>query len=80
MTFPLGAHPVAGGTSFAVRARDALTVELCLFDGTREERVEMQRDGDIFAVTVTGVGAGQRYNFRSHGEWNPGQGLFFDPA
>jgi glycogen operon protein len=80
MTFPLGAHPVAGGTSFAVRARDAQTVELCLFDGTREERVEMQRDGDIFVVTVAGIGAGQRYNFRSHGEWNPGQGLFFDPA
>lgn len=80
MTFPLGAHPVAGGTSFAVRARDVLAVELCLFDGIREERVEMQRDGDIFTAIVTGVGAGQRYNFRSHGEWNPGQGRFFDPT
>lgn len=80
MTVPLGAHPVAGGVCFAVRARDAMAVELCLFDGLREERVEMQRDGGIFAAAVAGVGAGQRYGFRAHGDWNPGQGLFFDAS
>ena len=76
----LGAHPFAGGVRFAVRARDAQGLELCLFDGLREERVPMQRDGDVFVANVSGIGAGQRYNYRAHGDWNPQAGLFFDPA
>jgi glycogen operon protein len=80
MTPLLGAHPVAGGVRFAVRARDAKDLELCLFTGSREERVEMRRDGDIFVTAVTGIGAGQRYGFRAHGDWNPKAGLFFDTA
>jgi glycogen operon protein len=78
MTFPLGAHPVPGGIRFAVRARDAKSVQLCLFQDNREERMEMQRDGEIFAATVAGIGPGQRYNFRAHGDWKPQAGLFFD--
>lgn len=80
MTLALGAQLITGGVRFAVRARDAQAVELCLFDGLEEERVRMQRDGEIFAVTVTGIGTGQRYNFRAHGDFNPAQGLFFDAA
>jgi len=80
MTMSLGAHLIAGGVHFAVRARDAAAVELCLFHGLQEERVKMERDGDIFAASVAGIGAGQRYNFRAQGDWNPGQGLFFDAA
>jgi glycogen operon protein len=80
MTLPLGAHPVAGGVRFAVRARDAQGLELCLFTGSREERLQMRRDGDIFVATVAGIGAGQRYGFRAHGDWNPKAGHFFDAA
>lgn len=80
MTLPLGAHPVAGGVRFAVRARDAWAMELCLFHGTSEDRMEMRRDGGIFAATVAGIEPGQRYNFRAHGDWNPQAGLFFDNA
>jgi glycogen debranching enzyme len=80
MTLLLGAHPVAGGVRFAVRARDATDLDLCLFTGSREERLQMRRDGDIFVTTVPGIGAGQRYGFRAHGDWNPGQGHFFDAA
>jgi glycogen operon protein len=80
MSVALGALPVEGGVQFAVRARDALVVELCLFDGLTEKRIEMQRDGEIFIATVAGIMIGQRYGFRAHGEYNPGQGLFFDPA
>jgi glycogen debranching enzyme len=80
MNVPLGALPVAGGVQFAVRARDALAVELCLFEGFAEKRIEMQRDGEIFVATVAGIMIGQRYGFRAHGEYNPGQRLFFDPA
>jgi glycogen operon protein len=80
MTPRLGAEPVPGGVHFAVRARDAAAVELCLFHDTEETRLDMQREGDIFSLTVPGTGIGQRYNFRAHGDWNPEQGLFFDPA
>ena len=80
MSLPLGAHLVAGGVRFAVRARDAQGLELCLFRGSSEERLEMRRDGEIFAATVAGIGPGQRYNFRAHGDWDPQAGLFFDAA
>jgi glycogen operon protein len=80
MSLPLGAHLVAGGVRFAVRARDAQGLELCLFLGSSEERLEMRRDGEIFTATVAGTGPGQRYNFRAHGDWDPQAGLFFDAA
>lgn len=80
MTSLLGAQPVPGGVRFAVRARDAAAVELCLFQGTEETRLDMQREGDTFSVLVPGTKIGQRYNFRGHGQWNPEQGLFFDPT
>ena len=80
MTFPLGAQPVAGGVHFAVRARDAEAVELCLFGDLGEERMAMKRQGDIFVATVPGAGPGLRYNFRADGAWDPARSLFFDPA
>ena len=79
MSFALGAHPVANGTQFAVRARDAEWVTLCLFDDDKERRIAMRREGDVF-VAVAPVGPGQRYGFRAGGSWAPDQGLFFDPA
>lgn len=75
-----GASPVDGGTRFAVRARDAAAVWLCLFDQDAERRVAMARDGDWFAVDVPGVGPGQRYGYRAEGEWAPAAGRWFDPA
>jgi glycogen operon protein len=71
---------VTGGVRFAVRARDAAGVQLCLFQGAGEKRIEMQRYGDAFAVTVPDITTGQRYGFRARGDWNPAKGLFFDPA
>jgi glycogen operon protein len=79
MTFALGAHPVPKGTQFAVRARDAEWVALCLFDGDTERRVAMRQEGDVF-VAIADVGPGQRYGFRAGGPWAPDRGLFFDPA
>ena len=40
MSPSLGAHLVAGGTQFAVRARDAMRVDLCLFDGREDARAD----------------------------------------
>lgn len=75
-----GACPFDGGTRFAVRARDAATVWLCLFDGDDERRVAMTRDGDWFVVEVAGIGPGQLYGYRAGGEWAPDRGRWFDPA
>ncbi len=70
-----GASAIDGGTRFAVRARDASAVWLCLFDGDAERRFAMQRVGDWFAVDMAGVGPGQRYGYRADGT-----GRWFDPA
>ncbi|MGK6324897.1 glycogen debranching protein [Sphingomonas sp. DT-51] len=58
----------AGGVTFAVRAPAAAALWLCLFDGEREQRVAMVRDGEGWRVHVAGVGQGARYGFRAEGE------------
>jgi glycogen operon protein len=75
-----GACAIPGGTRFAVRAREAAGVWLCLFDGDAERRVAMARDGDWFVAEVAGVGPGQCYGYRAEGEWAPDRGRWFDPA
>ena len=75
-----GASAIPGGTRFAVRARDAAAVWLCLFDSDVERRVTMTRDGDWFVADVAGIGPGQRYGYRAEGEWAPDAGRWFDPA
>jgi len=73
----LGAHPVPGGTRFAVRST-AEQVELCLFDGADERRIAMTRDGDVWSTTVPGTG--QLYGYRAHGSHDPTNNHWFDPA
>ena len=80
MSWRLGAFPVENGVQFAVQARDAEKVELCLFEQDHETCLPMERQGDIHTVTVPGIGSRQRYGFRAHGDWAPAQGRFFDPA
>ena len=76
----LGAHPIDGGTFFAVRAPDARTVTLCLFDGdvanAGERRVAMTRAGDQWQADVPGVGPGQRYGYRTDTDFSK---LLVDP-
>jgi glycogen operon protein len=80
MTDRLGAHLVPGGIMFAVRARDAEFVELCLFKEGQETRVSLQRDGDLFRTFLANAGPGLRYGYRASGPWSPEQGCFFDPS
>ncbi|QUS35239.1 glycogen debranching protein GlgX [Falsirhodobacter algicola] len=74
----LGAVLLKDGTRFAVHSADAEAVELCLFDP--ERRIPMLREGDVWTVTVEGVGEGAQYGFRAHGPFDPAQGLWFDGA
>ncbi|MGP7959982.1 glycogen debranching protein GlgX [Sanguibacter sp. A247] len=88
LTPPLGAHVVDGGTSFAVVASHAESVDLCLLDpapssatGWTERRLAMTRGTrGVWHLTVPHVGAGQRYGFRAHGRWDPSAGLRYNPA
>jgi isoamylase len=74
-----GVTLVEGGVHFCVYAGRATAMDLCLFAGgaSGEEvaRVRMERDGDLWHATVGGVGPGQHYGYRAHGDWSPGEGL-----
>lgn len=85
---PLGVRLAGDGIDVAVLASHADAVDLCLLDpdpsspdGWAERRVRL--GGPTFGVWhahVPGVGAGQRYGFRAHGQWDPRAGLRYNPA
>ncbi len=81
----LGATLTERGTSFAVAARHADRVELCLFDaddveGATERRVILtDRIHGVWFTEVEGVGPGQRYGYRVSGPWRPDRGLRHNP-
>ncbi|MBB5223454.1 glycogen operon protein [Amaricoccus macauensis] len=54
---------------------------LCLFDGARERRLELDRGAfGQFSTTVQDAGPGTRYGFRADGPFDPERGHRFDPA
>jgi isoamylase len=79
--FPLGAHPEAGGTRFAVYSSAAAAVELCLIsEHGVERRVELtERTFGIWHGLVPGVTPGQRYGYRVHGHYDPARGVRSNP-
>lgn len=77
---PLGAQVAGGVTRFAVRAPLAERVDLCLFDGEAEIRHAMARQGDVWAVELSGDLTGARYGYRAHGRYVPADNHWFDPA
>jgi len=82
--YPLGATLDDRGTTFAVWSGSASGIELCLYDGTGDRelrRLPMQRNEDgVHSLTVVDAPAGTRYGFRAWGQYDPSQGLWFDPA
>jgi isoamylase len=80
--FPLGATWDGEGTNFSLWSERAEGVELCLFeeDG-RERRIEVtDQTAYQWHAYVPGVGPGQRYGYRVHGPYEPGEGLRFNPS
>ncbi len=78
----LGARVRDDGTTFALWAPRATRVELALVD---EQRRQTNHDlvgvGDgVWELHVPGIGAGQRYGYRVHGNWSPETGERFNPA
>jgi len=85
VSYPLGATYDGVGTNFALYSEAADKVELCLFEGPAglgsEERIALTEvDGYIWHGYLHGVGPGQRYGFRVHGDYDPAAGLRCNPA
>ncbi|MET0587158.1 MAG: glycogen debranching protein GlgX [Novosphingobium sp.] len=80
MSIPLGASIDQGATRFRVRSPKATALWLCLFDEEGERRFPMRRDGDSWVTEFEFNLSGVRYGYRAEGEWDPGRGLWFDPA
>ena len=86
--WPMGVTPGVckglTGLNVAVYARNATTVELCLFedDGNRETaRIPLPSCTDgVWHGFLPGPGVGQRYGLRAHGPWQPQAGHRFNPA
>jgi isoamylase len=78
----LGVTVTTEGAEFALLARHADAVELCLFDAAGgERRVPLTRRAyGIWWDHVAGVRPGQRYGYRVHGPWAPHEGHRHNPA
>lgn len=76
-----GATPAAGGVNFSIFAAHAEKVELCLFRGGIEERIELpERSGEIWHGFVPGLETGAEYGYRISGPWAPEMGHRYNPA
>ncbi|HWU16088.1 MAG TPA: glycogen debranching protein GlgX [Devosia sp.] len=78
----LGATLTSEGVNFAVYSESASAIWVSVYNEQDEEtdrfELDVHRD-HIHAGLVAGLGAGTRYGLRADGEYNPDQGLFFDP-
>ncbi len=80
LPYPLGAHWSGRGTNFALFSASATKVEVCLFDGERETRVELPEYTDqVFHGYIPDVGPGAFYGYRVHGPYDPANGHRFNP-
>ena len=79
--YKLGATFSPDSTEFSVFSSHAQKLELCLFsdDEQTETRVPMTKEQDVWSVKVPHIKAGQKYGYRAYGDYNPEQGLFFNP-
>lgn len=81
--YPLGATYDGKGINFALFAKHADGVELCLFTSdesdAKEERVPMkERSHDIWHIYLPDLKPGQKYGFRVYGPYNPAEGHRFN--
>jgi len=81
-TSKLGAVYAPDKTTFSVYSSHAKNIELCIFsdDEDTEIKLSMEKgDDDIWRATIPNLKVGQKYGYRVHGDYNPEQGLFFNP-
>jgi glycogen operon protein len=76
----LGAHWDGKGTNFALFSANATKVEVCLFDGDVETRIELPEYTDeVFHGYIPDVAPGTYYGYRVHGPYEPENGHRFNP-
>ena len=79
---PLGTLVANGGVNFALYAREAERVELCLFDAAVHEealRLELPaRTSGVWHGFLPGAKPGLLYGYRVHGPYAPEHGLRFN--
>lgn len=79
-SYPMGACVKENGVNFTLFSSRAERVELCLFHGERETRLDLPgRSGHIWHGFVPGLGVGQRYGYRVYGNTDRQHGLYFNP-
>jgi isoamylase len=79
--FPLGPLWDGRGTNFSLFSENAERVELCLFDGEHEERIEVhERTAFNWHCYLPDVGPGTRYGYRVHGGYDPEKGVRFNAS
>jgi glycogen operon protein len=84
---PLGATVFPDGVNFSLFSRDAIRVELLLFDraddGTPAQSITLDprqnRTYHYWHAFISGIGPGQLYGFRAAGPNDAGRGFRFDP-
>jgi len=82
----LGASSYGSGVNFSVYSRDAVRVDLLLFDGAEDPQPARvipldpttNRTFHYWHVYVPGISSGQVYAYRAHGPFEPQRGLRFD--
>ncbi|GAA4777653.1 glycogen debranching protein GlgX [Olivibacter ginsenosidimutans] len=82
--YPQGATFDGKGINFALFAKHAEGVELCLFDSERsdakEERIAIkERTHDIWHIYLPDAKPGQHYGYRVYGPYKPEEGYRFNP-
>ena len=80
--YPLGATFDGVGTNFSLFSEVAQRVELSLFDEhDKETRIDLPEMSALcWHGYVPDVQPGQRYGYRVHGPWAPGEGHWCNPA
>src|SRR5271163_2250858 len=83
---PRGATVIGGGGSFSVYSRDAVEMELALFDHEDAAPTHLlsfdpsiNRTYHYWHLFVPGLKAGQIYGYRAHGPANADRRMRFDP-
>jgi glycogen operon protein len=82
--YPLGATWDGAGVNFALFADNAMSVELCLFNNTNDEKeaqkIEIkERTHQVWHIYIPGAKPGQLYGYRVSGVFEPEKGQRFNP-
>ena len=81
--YPLGSTALKKGTNFALFSENAARVDVCFYDpdGRETDCITLfERTALVWHGFVNGIKAGQLYNFRVYGPWDPKRGMRFNAA